>query len=65
MTITYGSADFALAMKGVTMVGHPPQEQSATETHGSEEFAQFSEVAEKLVQVPKEEVDEMRRSARD
>ena len=56
MTITYGSADFVAATKGVAITAHPTGEQSTTVISTmprSGEFENFEDLTRKLVQTPK------------
>lgn len=56
---TYGTRDFAAALKGATISAQPPTDPHSTEettSHSSDEFARFITLAERVVHVAKEDV---------
>lgn len=58
MTLSYGSQDFVASLNGAVVTSHPLGETTSTVTQSNEEFDRFSDLAKKLVEVPKTELDE-------
>lgn len=67
MTETYTTDDFIRAMRGATVSAYSPgaETYSAASPAQNEEFERFEDLATKLFQVPKEEIDTHRPPAGD